>query len=307
VKQAKPRPTILGQPIKPLMLLGLALLASQLFCSFSAALDIPAPHTTVNDFASMIPPASYDELKHSLARFKTQTGHDVVVVTATSLEGESIDSVTRTAFDSLPLASSDLQRAVLFLVARKERQAAVQVGSQLRSLFPQPQASENLQAQVELYIDGMRPDLGIHGAVSHIFKAIRGDIRFDRVTEEERLETASLRGAGAGAIFAILLAPFLSFFVGMAWGVYATQYKVSRETRLFIGGVLGGGTAKIVATLMSMMGAYNDRLWYFILAFSILLAVFASLTEYWMAGEWSGIPREKDTALRRKPTDKMGI
>ena len=296
-----------GQPIKPLMLLGIVLLAGQLFCSSSAALEIPAPHTGVNDFASMIPPASYDELKHSLARFKTQTGHDVVIVTAASLEGETIESVTRTAFDSLPLAASDLQRAVLFMVARKERRAAVHVGSQLQSLFPQPQANANLQAQVELYIDGMRPDLGIHGAVSHIFKAIRGDIRFDRVTEEERLETASLRGAGAGAIFAILLAPFLSFFVGMAWGVYATQYKVSRETRLFIGGVLGGGTAKLVATLMSMMGGYDDRLWYFILAFSILLAVFASLTEYWMAGEWSGIPREKDTALRRKPTDKMGI
>lgn len=296
-----------GQPIKPLMLLGIVLLAGQLFCSSSAAQEIRAPHTGVNDFASMIPPASYDELKHSLARFKTQTGHDVVIVTAASLEGESIESVTRTAFDSLPLAASDLQRAVLFMVARKERRAAVHVGSQLQSLFPQPQANANLQAQVELYIDGMRPDLGIHGAVSHIFKAIRGDIRFDRVTEEERLETASLRGAGAGAIFAILLAPFLSFFVGMAWGVYATQYKVSRETRLFIGGVLGGGTAKLVATLMSMMGGYDDRLWYFILAFSILLAVFASLTEYWMAGEWSGIPREKDTALRRKPTDKMGI
>jgi uncharacterized membrane protein YgcG len=298
---------MLGQPIKPLMLLGIVLLAGQLFCSSSAALETPAPHTGVNDFASMIPPASYEELKHSLARFKTQTGHDVVIVTAASLEGESIESVTRTAFDSLPLAASDLQRAVLFMVARKERRAAVHVGSQLQSLFPQPQANANLQAQVELYIDGMRPDLGIHGAVSHIFKAIRGDIRFDRVTEEERLETASLRGAGAGAIFAILLAPFLSFFVGMMWGVYATQYKVSRETRLFIGGVLGGGTAKLVATLMSMMGGYDDRLWYFILAFSILLAVFASLTEYWMAGEWSGIPREKDTALRRKPTDKMGI
>lgn len=289
------------------MLLGLALAASQLFCSLSAALEIPPLETAINDFAGMIPQASYDELKHSLARFKTETGHDVTVVTLSTLEGENIDSVGRKAFDSLPLTAQELQRAVLLLVARTEHRAAVQVGAELRPLFPEPQASENLQAQVELYINGMRADLGIHGAVTHIFKVIRGEIRFDRVTEEEKLENASLRGAGAGAIFAILLAPFLSFFVGMLWGIYATQYKVGRETRLFIGGVLGGGMAKIVATIMSMMGTYSDGLWYFILALSIPLAVFASLTEYWMAGEWSGIPREKDRALRRKPTDKMGI
>jgi uncharacterized membrane protein YgcG len=295
------------QPIGGLLLIGFVLLASQLFCSLSVAAEIPAVNTGINDFARMIPQASYDELKQSLARFKTQTGHDVSVVTVPNLDGRDIHSVGREAFDRLPLAAKDRRRAVLFLVARKERQAAVQVSSELEPLFPEPQASENLQAQVELYITGMRPDLGIHGAVSHIFKAIRGEIRFDRVTEEERLENASLRGAGAGAIFAVLLAPFLSFFVGMVWGIYATQYRVSRETRLFIGGVLGGGTAKIVATLMSMMGGYKDGLWYFILVLSIVVAVFASLTEYWMAGDWSGIPRDKDGTLRQKPTDKMGI
>ena len=305
--RTKPQLRPVSRPTIAVAMAGLVFLVSQLSCPVLAALEIPALNTTINDFAGIIPQASYDELNHTLARFRTHTGYTVVVLTLASLKDENIDSIGREAFESLPIVEKDLRRTVLFLVARKERQTAIHVGSELRPLFPEPQASQNLQAQVELYIDGMRADLGIHAAVSHIFKVIRGEIRFDRMTDEERLENSSLRGAGAGAIFAILLAPFLSFFVGMLWGVYATQYKVSRETRLFIGGVLGGGTAKIVATLMSMVGGYNDRLWYFILALSILLAVFASLTEYWMAGEWRGIPREKDTALRRKPTDKMGI
>jgi len=73
-----------------------------------------------------------------------------------------------------------------------------------------------------------------------------------------------------------------------------------------MGAILGGGTARIVATLMEMMGRYSDSLWYFILALSIVGGLFGSLTEFWMAGDWSGIPRVKDK-VKRKPEDNMGI
>jgi uncharacterized protein len=270
-------------------------------------LELPPLDSTVNDLAGIFPKASYDELKQSLTRFKTQTGHTVVVLTVKTLEGENIERMGRKAFDSLPLAGNDLSKSVLLVVARTERKVGVQVGDELRPLFPEPTASQKLHAQVELYVTGWRPDLGIHGAVSYIFRVIRGEIRFDRLTEEERLENASVKGSGAGAIFAFLLAPYLAFVIAMLWGIYATHYHVHTETRLFIGAVLGGGTAKIVASLMATIGSYDDSLWYFILAVSIPLGIFGSLTEYWMAGEWRGIPRVKGEALRRKPTDKMGI
>ncbi|HEU4342539.1 MAG TPA: TPM domain-containing protein [Candidatus Binatia bacterium] len=290
-----------------MILLGLILLANFIFCSSALALELPPLETTVNDLAGVFPKASFDELKQTLMRFKKQTGHTVVVLTIKTLEGENIESVGRKAFDSLPLAANDLSKAVLLVVARGEREVAVEVGDELRPLFPAPDASQKLQAQVELYVTGWRPDLGIHGAVSYIFRVIRGEVRFDRVTEEEKLENASVKGSGAGAIFAFLLAPYLAFVTAMLWGIYATHYHVHTETRLFIGAVLGGGTAKIVALLMGAIGHYDDGLWYFILAVSIPLGIFGSLTEYWMAGEWRGIPRVKGEGLRRKPTDKMGI
>src|SRR5262249_3551303 len=68
----------------------------------------------------------------------------------------------------------------------------------------------------------------------------------------------------------------------------------------------GGGTARIVATLMEMMGRYSDSLWYFILLLCIVVGLFGSLTEFWMAGDWSGIPRVKDEG-KRKPEDNIGI
>src|SRR5688572_33385961 len=103
----------------------------------------------------------------------------------------------------------------------------------------------------------MRPDLGIHGAVHYLFRVLRGDVRVGSQTEKEKLEEMSLRGGEAGAIFAFCLAPFLAFFVGVLWGIYATQYGVQRNTRLLMGAIFGGATAKIVAVLMSILGGYS--------------------------------------------------
>ena len=291
---------------RPLIVFYLALFASLIVPGSAAALEVPALNTTINDFAKMMRPASVDDLTERLRRMKTQSAYTVAVLTVPSLEDEDIENFGRKAFKNLPLTEKELQRSALLIVARKEQKVGLQTGAELQPLFPQPETNQKLQGQVEIYFNGMRPDLGIHAGVHYIFGVIKGEFRVDGASDEEKLEDASKRGAGAGAIFAVLLGPFLAFFVGMLWGVYATHYGVRRETRLFIGAVLGGGTAKIIATLMSMMGSYSDGLWYFILTVSIPLGVFGSLTEYWMGGDWSGIPRLKDK-VKRKPEDNMGI
>jgi uncharacterized protein len=289
-----------------LMLLLVAVLAFNFFLSEpSHALELPPLKPTINDFAGMFPPASVDDLALRMDRFKTETAANVIVLTVKSLDGENIAAVARRAFLNLPLSEAERRRSVLLVVARTERRVEVRVGSELQALLPEPVAREKLQAQVALYWDGMRPDLGIHGAVNYLFRVIRGDVRVDSQTEEEKLQQISLRGGEAGAIFALCLAPFLAFFVGGLWGIYATQYGVQRATRLLMGGIFGGGTAKIVAALMSLLGNYGENLWYFIMLLAIPLGIFGSFTEFWMSGDWSGIPRVKERP--RKPEDNMGI
>ena len=287
------------------MLLIIVLVCVALFGSSSLALDLPPPKTGINDLAGMFRQASFDDLEQRLRRFKTETANNIVVLTVTSLDGESIDRLALRVFKTLPLSEADLKKTVLLVVARKERRVALQAGDDLRHLLPEPTASLKLDAQVKLYFDGLRPDLGIHGAVHYLFRVLKGDVRVGSQTEEEKLEETSLRGGKAGAIFALCLGPFLAFFVGGLWGIYATQYGVQRGTRLAMGAIFGGGTAKIVATLMSFLGSYDDNLWYFIMALAIPLGVFGSLTEFWMAGDWSGIPRIKGP--KRNPKDNMGI
>ncbi|MGH7930745.1 MAG: hypothetical protein ACREQV_23485, partial [Candidatus Binatia bacterium] len=189
---------------------------------------------------------------------------------------------------------------------RKEHLVGFKAGAELRPRFPAAQARQKLQSHLDLYINGLRPDLGIYGAVHFIFGVISGEFRVASTTEEEALENASIQGAGAGAIFALFLAPFLAFIVSLVLGLYSKHAGFQRETRLFLGVVMGGGTAQLVAALMGMISPYSNTLWYFILVMGMVLGAFGSLTEYWMKGDWSGIPRVKDK-VKRKPEDNIGI
>lgn len=287
------------------MIFLLAALLSLFLHSHGFAVELPPLQAGVNDLAAIFPPASADDLNQRLHRFKTETSATIVILTVKSLDGENLLSFTDRAFRTLPFGNAELAKTVLLIVARKERTVGLQVGAELRQLLPEPIAREKVESQVALYWDGLRPDLGIHGAVHYLSRIIRGDIRVGSQTEEEKLEDTSLRGGEAGAIFAICLGPFLAFFVGGLWGIYATHYGVQRATRLLMGAIFGGATAKLVAMLMSFLGSYSDNLWYFIMALAIPLGAFGSLTEFWMSGDWSGIPREK--GRRRKPEDNMGI
>jgi uncharacterized membrane protein YgcG len=269
--------------------------------------QLPPLETTVNDFAYMLPPASHEDLTQRLKRFKIESGYTVSLLTVTKLEEkESIEALTAEAFRRLPLDKTEAKRSLILVVARKDHLVGFEAGAELKPRFPAAQATQKLQSHVDLYINGLRPDLGIYGALHFIMGVISGEFRVATTTEEEALENASLRGAGAGAIFAVLLAPFLAFFVSMFLGIYSKHAGFQRETRLFLGVVLGGGTAQLVGTLMAMISSYSNSLWYFILALGMILGGFGSLTEYWMKDDWSGIPRVKEK-IRRKPEDKMGI
>ena len=281
------------------------LLSSVLVGNGHAAIELPALNTAVNDFANIIPPASLHDLENRLSRFHTETALRLIVLTVKDLDGQSPDEWARTAFAALPMSPSDRRRSAILVIARHERTIAFHAGQEIASLFPRPQTEQEIREQVSLYAEGMRPDLGVHGAVHYITRVMRREISVTGESAEVRLEHASLEGKGAGAIFAVFLGPFLAFFVAIVWGIYATQYGVQRGPRLLMGAIFGGGTAKLIMMSMNWISHFPDMLWYFIIAMAILLGIFGSLTEFWMAGDWRGIPREKDAPV--KPENNMGI
>lgn len=270
-----------------------------------AASELPPLNVSVNDFASMVPAASLEDLEHRLARFHTETGQRVVVLTIKQLADHDANRLARAAFEALPLSDAERRRSAILVVARHERTIGFHAGQDILPLLPRPAAEKKILEQVSLYSEGMRPDLGVHGAVHYMTRVMRREISVLAESDEERLEHASLEGKGAGAIFAVFLGPFLAFFIGIIWGIYATQYGVQRGPRLLMGAIFGGGTAKLVMLAMSWLGHFSGGLWYFILAVATALGTFGSLTEFWMSGDWRGIPQEKKSP--GKPENNMGV
>jgi uncharacterized membrane protein YgcG len=287
--------------------LGISTLARIVYGSPVLVRQLPALGLAVNDFAHMLPAASHSDLTQRLKRFRVQTGHTVSILTVPYLEeGETVEALAAAALTRLPLEQKEASKAFILVVARKEHLIGFAAGAELKPRFPTEQAAEKLQSHLDLYINGLRPDLGIYGALHFVQGVISGEFRVNSTTEEEALENTSLRGGGAGAIFSLLLAPFLAFFASMLLGVYSKSAGFQRETRLFLGTVVGGGTAQLVGTLMAMIGPYGSGLWYFIIIMGMILGAFASLTEYWMKDDWIGIPRVKEK-FKRKPEDNIGI
>ena len=122
-----------------------------------------------------------------------------------------LKTLAQDAFNRLPLSDSERSKTVLVVIARAEHEVGFHAGAQLQPLLPQPATSEKLREQVALYINGLRPDLGIHGAVHYLFRVLRGDMRVGTPNADENLEEMSLRGRGAAPIFALFIAPISGF------------------------------------------------------------------------------------------------
>lgn len=281
-------------------------LLSLVFSGVSLALELPPLNNAINDLAGLFPPASIEDLNGRLHRFETETAKRVIVLTVKTLDGQDFDALGREAFAKLPLGDNERANTALVIVARKEHLVGLHAGTELATRLPQPQTVDKLRGHYVMYADGLRPDLGIHGAVHYLFRLIKGDSQVGIPSDEEKLEAASLRGAGAGPIFALFLGPFLAFFVGGLWGVYATQYGIERRLRLLMGAIFGGATAKAVIAAVGLLGPVSNSAWYFIMVLAIPLGMFGSLNEFWMSGsDWRGIPRIKEK--RRRPEDNTGI
>jgi uncharacterized membrane protein YgcG len=147
--------------------------------------QLPPLELAVNDFAAMFPPASFDDLTRRLKNFTTENGYAVSVLTVPSLEdGETVRALAAEALRRLPLNQSESKKAFVIAIARRERLAGFAAGADLEARFPQIETTRKLQSHLDLYIHGLRPDLGIYGGVHFVHGVITGEFRAATTTAE---------------------------------------------------------------------------------------------------------------------------
>jgi uncharacterized protein len=128
------------------------LAACAAFLGCTAAHAYPArPDGPVLDQADIFPAADEAKLDHRLTDYWKKTGNALVVVSVTSLEGQSIEDYAFGLFNQWGIGDANTDHGLLVLVAPNEHKVRIEVGCGLEGRITNDVAAEIIS-------DGILPD-----------------------------------------------------------------------------------------------------------------------------------------------------
>ena len=121
----------------------LSVLIFVLFATFNIAYcaDIPYLSGRVNDNAQILSESTFKSLSNTLKEFENRTTNQIVILTITSLEGESIEDFSYKVFNDWKLGQKDKNNGILIVVVPDERKMRIEVGYGLEATLTDLMAS----------------------------------------------------------------------------------------------------------------------------------------------------------------------
>jgi uncharacterized protein len=165
-------------------------------------------------------------LERRLAAFEQETSHQIVLLTVPSLEGDPIEDFSIRVAESWKIGHKGLDNGILFVIARDDHKARIEVGRGLEGVVPDVIASRILGDRVfPLFRAGRVPD-GVDAGIDALIAAARG--------EEIPVERRPAHRESEGPIGEIVLWALLGGFLAAPF----------RRGRLrLVGALLAGGLA----------------------------------------------------------------
>lgn len=105
-----------------------ALILLMAFPGAAEAAEVPYLTSRVMDEAGLVPEAAEANLEARLASFEAETGHQVAVLTVTTLGDEPIEDYSMRVVETWKLGRAETDDGVLLLIARDDRQMRLEVG-----------------------------------------------------------------------------------------------------------------------------------------------------------------------------------
>ena len=147
-------------------------LLALLMPSASFAHDFPAPNgTPVVDAANIIPADREAAMVGQLLAYEKRSGHQLMVATVPSLDGDSIESYAQDYFRKVRIGTKDKDDGTLFLIAPKEHRARIQTGYGMRTILTDAQTSAIQQDDVIPKFKAGDYPSGIEAGVASIIRA----------------------------------------------------------------------------------------------------------------------------------------
>lgn len=187
------------------------------------ALDVPKLTGHVVDKANIL---SIDQkLEQYLADYERGTGHQIAVLTVTSLEGEAIDSYSMRVAEAWQLGSKDKDDGVLLLIAANDHKLRIEVGYGLEGSLTDYQSGNIIRNRITPYFKQNQYDQGVVSGIKSIVSVIGGKAVGERYSKK-----AQAKQTGSPFILFIIIAIFLRVF-----------RRNPLMGALFLGSMMGGG------------------------------------------------------------------
>ena len=155
--------------------LGLLLLGALLSFSLLAAPQFPALSGRVVDEAHLLSPEQANRLTGALATFEQKSGVQLVVVSLTSLDGNTIEEYGYQLGRHWGIGQKGKNNGVLLIISPEDRKVRIEVGYGLEGVLPDAIAANIIQTRI--LPEFRRGDMaaGILGGSQAIMQALAGE------------------------------------------------------------------------------------------------------------------------------------
>jgi uncharacterized membrane protein YgcG len=234
-----------------------------LTAAVAAADTLPRPRSYVSDFANVLNDGTRRSLEAQLEALDRQTSIQVACVTVKGLDGQSIERFATRLFNAWGIGTARRNNGVLVLVAPRDRQMRIEVGTGLEHVLTDDLSARVIQTYFVPEFRSGRFDRGIEAGVARVIEIVRqkpqprppADVPVERAVTPAASTTGAARpttrvlpwplGEGFG-VFRAVPRPvqILLLVIGLTFG--ATQLGTGLRLREFVKaltGVLVGAVA----------------------------------------------------------------
>ena len=137
------------------------------------ALDVPPLRGRVNDYAGVMRSDQAQALESQLAQFEQDTGHQVVVLTIPTLDGEDIEGFSIRVAENWKIGKKGFDNGVILLVAIKDRKLRLEVGYGLEGVLPDAIAKRITSEYIVPHFRAQDYAGGIIAGIDAVLKVIK--------------------------------------------------------------------------------------------------------------------------------------
>lgn len=158
-----------------------------------------ATHAWVADWATVIPAEEERVLAGALESYARRTGHEIVVATIADLQGKPIEAWGNSIGSSWGVARAGYNDGVVIIVAPRQRELQIVVGSGFANTLPKEVTDDILSRQMKPALQNAQWGAGLQAAALELMKAIDLKVPANRTASRMTYSTDTLGASGRPA------------------------------------------------------------------------------------------------------------